>query len=75
MHNFPRPDTPTVRVNKEPVAGNCPSCNEASLSSYRILSEGGWWDVIKCQHCLTSVERKPGPLLGTFSPFSMNRGG
>jgi hypothetical protein len=29
-----------------------------------VLSEGGWWDVVKCQRCLCSVERNPGPLLG-----------
>jgi hypothetical protein len=29
-----------------------------------VLSEGGWWNVTKCQSCLCSVKREPGPLLG-----------
>jgi hypothetical protein len=29
-----------------------------------VLSEGGWWNVVKCQDCLCSVERERGPLLG-----------
>ncbi|MEN9704362.1 MAG: hypothetical protein RLZZ393_241, partial [Pseudomonadota bacterium] len=33
----------------------------------RVLSEGGWWEVVKCGHCLHSVSREPGPLFGTLT--------
>ena len=46
------------------VAGECPECGEEALQAYPVLSEGGWWDVTKCQQCLCSVKREPGPLLG-----------
>lgn len=64
---FIRPDTPTVSVTPERKPGKCTECGAESLASYRVLSEGGWWDVIKCRACLASVERRRGPLLGALS--------
>lgn len=74
MHNFVRPSTPTVAVEREAVAGSCPQCQEANLASYRVMSEGGWWDVVKCQECLFSVKRERGPLLGSITPFVDGQG-
>ncbi|MET0292530.1 MAG: hypothetical protein ABW136_09220 [Steroidobacteraceae bacterium] len=64
---FIRPATPTVTAERTSVQGSCPECGAQSLQRYRVLSEGGWWDVVKCADCLASVERKPGPLFGTLS--------
>ena len=64
---FVRPSTTTVAVTPTPAAGNCPECGAAALAAYRVLSEGGWWDVVKCRECLASVERTRGPLLGVLS--------
>jgi vanillate/4-hydroxybenzoate decarboxylase subunit D len=69
MHNFPRPNTLTVSSARTPVPGNCPECAAPALASYRVMSEGGWWLVVKCGHCLHSVSREPGPLLGAFVPL------
>jgi hypothetical protein len=69
VHNFPRPSTATVSAPRTPVPGACPECGAESLASYRVMSEGGWWLVVKCGHCLHSVSREPGPLLGAFSPL------
>ncbi|MGC1457640.1 MAG: hypothetical protein WA825_05135 [Steroidobacteraceae bacterium] len=69
MHNFPRPSTLTVSSPRAPVAGACPECGAHSLASYRVMSEGGWWRVVKCGRCLYSVSREPGPLLGAFVPL------
>lgn len=73
MHQFSRPNTPTVAATREAVEGFCPSCGATELRSYRVLSEGGWWNVVKCQQCLTSVSREPGPLLGGFTPIGAPR--
>jgi hypothetical protein len=62
--SYPRPTEPTLAVEKEPVEGACPECGEAELRRYPVLSEEGWMNVVKCQVCLHSVERKPGPRLG-----------
>jgi vanillate/4-hydroxybenzoate decarboxylase subunit D len=70
MHNFPRPTTATVSVDKENVSGTCAECNSTMLARYRVLSEGGWWNVVKCQHCLASVQREPGPLFGAYQPLT-----
>jgi hypothetical protein len=51
------------------VAGTCPECGAQALASYRVMSEGGWWLVVKCGRCLHSVSREPGPLLGAFVPL------
>lgn len=67
MQTYPRPSEPHVSVTKEDVDGECPECGARELKRYPVLSEGGWWDVVKCQSCLCSVEREPGPLLGGIS--------
>ncbi|MCC7461643.1 MAG: hypothetical protein IT480_04180 [Gammaproteobacteria bacterium] len=66
MPEFPRPATPTVEVTRVPVPGACPACGAAELAAYPVLGEGGWWQVVKCQRCLHSLRREPGPLLGVF---------
>ena len=75
MPNFPRPATPTVAVPRQRVPGTCPACGAAELASYPVLSEGGWWQVVKCQRCLHSVRREPGPLLGAFGDPRIGRPG
>jgi hypothetical protein len=64
---FVRPETSVVAATRTDVPGKCPECARETLAEYRVLSEGGWWDVIKCRDCLASVERRPGPLLGALS--------
>jgi hypothetical protein len=64
MQTYQRPETLRVSVPRADVQGDCPECGSADLKAYPVLSEGGWWDVVKCQNCLCSVERKAGPLLG-----------
>lgn len=73
MHNFSRPLTPTVQATREPAPGWCPECNEGALAAYRVISEGGWWNVVKCQNCLASVRREAGPLFGAFEPLGAPR--
>ena len=53
-----------VYLKKESVVGNCPACTAEALAAYPVCTEGGWFDVVKCQVCLHSVSRERGPLLG-----------
>lgn len=69
MHAFPRPQQERLHVDRVEVDGTCPHCGGTSIAGYRVLSEGGWWDVEKCQSCLTSLRRSPAPLLGSFTPM------
>ncbi len=69
MWSFPRPKEKTLSVEREPVAGTCEECGADDLAAYPVVSEGGWWEVVKCQTCLASVERKRGPMLGSYEPF------
>ena len=71
MHTFPRPTETHLSVERTPVAGACPACGAESLAEYRVLAEGGWWDVRKCTSCLHSVSREPGPLLGSYVPLGL----
>lgn len=66
----PRPLTPTLDVDRRPVTGTCPQCGDEALSNYRVLSEGGWWFVTKCQNCLTTTRRERAELLGPFRPLA-----
>jgi hypothetical protein len=69
MHAFPRPAEAHLHVEREHVDGTCPECGGSELSAYRVMSEGGWWDVVKCQACLHSVSREPGPAFGSYTPL------
>lgn len=69
-HHWPRPATPTVDVDRRPAAGICPRCGAERLASYRVLSEGGWWFVTKCQACFTTTRRERAELLGPFRPLA-----
>jgi hypothetical protein len=56
------PEPQQVSVEREPVAGACSDCGEERLMRYPVLSEGGWYQVVKCQHCLHSESREPDPV-------------
>jgi hypothetical protein len=71
--SFPRPAELTLDVERTPVAGTCPACGAAALAEYAVLSEGGWWNVRKCQRCLVSVAREPGPRFGSYEPPVIRR--
>lgn len=58
---------PGISVERVRVDGSCPSCGAADLFGYPVLSEGGWYQVVKCQRCLTSMSREPWSLLGPVS--------
>jgi hypothetical protein len=66
----PRPSERTLAVRRDAVDGDCPRCGAQALHAYPVLSEGGWFDVVKCIACLTSVERVPGPKLGPIQLLS-----
>ena len=57
-------DPPTTSVQREPVEGTCPECGRDGLHRYPVLSDGGWFLAVKCQHCLCSVSRDPWNRLG-----------
>jgi hypothetical protein len=69
MHSFPRPSEQRLHVHRRPVDGGCPECGAAALAAYRVLGEGGWWEVCKCQECLASLSRVRGPRLGSLVPL------
>jgi hypothetical protein len=58
-------------VERTPVEGICPECGAAELAAYRVLGEGGWWDVRKCQRCLCSLSREKAPLFGSYVPLGL----
>ena len=33
-----------LRIEREPVDGECPMCHAASLAAYPVNSEGGWFE-------------------------------
>jgi len=71
VHSFPRPTETHLHVERRAVDGACPECGAAELAEYRVLSEGGWWDVRKCQRCLCSVARDRAPLFGAYTPLGL----
>lgn len=50
-------------VERSHADGVCPECGGA-LQRYAVLSEGGWFQVVKCQDCLHSMSREPWLRLG-----------
>ena len=71
MHSFPRPTEQYLSAERTPAEGTCPECGAAELADYRVLSEGGWWDVRKCQRCLASVTRERGAALRLYVPLGL----
>jgi hypothetical protein len=69
VHTFPRPADPHLAVERRPVEGACRECGAEEIARYRVLGEGGWWDVEKCQRCLASLERVQAPKYGSFVPL------
>jgi vanillate/4-hydroxybenzoate decarboxylase subunit D len=64
MSGYPRPEQREQHVERVPVEGRCTACGEARLARYPVLSEGGWFDVVKCQACLISAQRERAGRLG-----------
>ena len=58
---------PTRTVVRESVGGTCPECRGTELQRYPVVSDGGWFMVVKCQGCLHSVSREPWRRLGTVT--------
>lgn len=71
QHVHPRPQDSVLNTARANVAGSCPECGVSQLESYRVLSEGGWWNVVKCQSCLESISREPAALFGSYSPLGL----
>lgn len=71
MHQFPRPADQHLSVDRQHAPGSCPECGAEDLATYRVLSDGGWWDVRKCQACLCSVERTPAGMFGDYVPLAL----
>jgi hypothetical protein len=57
-------------LERKPISGECPECGAEALQSYPVNSEGGWFDVVKCQNCLHSVRRDRGHRLGAVHLLS-----
>jgi vanillate/4-hydroxybenzoate decarboxylase subunit D len=75
VHSFPRPTEPYLFATRVPADGTCPECGAAELAEYRVLAEGGWWDVRKCQRCLASASRERAPRFGSYTPLGLEVGG
>lgn len=65
-----RPQESFVYVEKEKVNANCPECGSKNIKEYPVLSEGGWWEVKKCQDCFCSLDRKRWGLFGSMTTLS-----
>lgn len=61
MNAYPRPEAKEVYLQKRKVEGVCPQCMGHNVMAYPVVTDGGWWDVVKCQDCLHSLERKKSP--------------
>lgn len=57
MLDHPRPEDKELFVNKTIVESKCPECGSDRVRYYDVVSEGGWWEVVKCQDCLHSLDR------------------
>lgn len=62
--SFPRPEEAAPVQLREAVAGQCDACGAESLQRYPVLSEGGWFMVVKCAGCLHSMSREKWHRLG-----------
>lgn len=61
---FSRPSEAAPVQQREAVEGVCSECGAESLAAYPVLSEGGWFQVVKCQQCLNCEQRTKWTRLG-----------
>lgn len=61
---FNRPAELFPVQQREAVPGACSACGAEELQRYPVLSEGGWFMVVKCQACLSSQSRERWNRLG-----------
>jgi hypothetical protein len=59
-----------LHLDRQPAEGACPRCGAEELRSYPVNSEGGWFQVVKCQRCLFSVSRERWTRLGPIQLLS-----
>jgi vanillate/4-hydroxybenzoate decarboxylase subunit D len=62
--------SPPLSLERQPVEGSCPRCGAEDIRSYPVNSEGGWFQVAKCQNCLLSVSRERWTRLGPIQLLS-----
>lgn len=70
MRPFTRPTEEFLHVERTPVGGTCPECGATDLARYPVLTEGGWWLVVKCQTCLYRLESERWNALGSMTLLS-----
>ena len=70
-HSFQRPTERHLHVERTHLEGSCPECGAQELAAYRVLSDGGFFHVQKCQRCLHSLEREPAPPFGSYVPLGL----
>jgi hypothetical protein len=59
-----RPEALQELGGREVVQGDCEACGKDDLRRYKVLAADGWFEVVKCQSCLTSASRIPWDRLG-----------
>jgi len=62
--SFPRPQETNPVQPREAIPGACDACGAEALMRYPVLSEGGWYQAVKCQQCLHSQHREKWTRLG-----------
>ena len=70
MHQFPRPLSTTIVVERVSVDGVCPECGSTQVARYPVVGEIGWLTVTKCQDCLYSIRREPMNRMGSITLLS-----
>lgn len=63
-HDFNANDKPCAASRTHAGRRYLPACESTRLARYPVHSEGGWFDVVKCQACLHSIRREPASRLG-----------
>lgn len=66
---YERPAELLVTQERVPVEGRCAECSAEQLFAYPVLSEGGWFNAVKCRSCLASMRREADPV-GQLTIFS-----
>lgn len=61
---------PGLHLKRVAVDGRCQACGASDLRKYPVNTEGGWFEVVKCQACLASQSREALPRLGAIVMLS-----
>jgi hypothetical protein len=59
---YPRPEAERLFLERTPIPGRCPACDQESVATYPVATHQGARMLTRCQRCFHTISlERPGP--------------